>query len=81
MNDDHQIVSVSHVFTVLVCVPVQVEITLQDVNDNPPLFGNASYSATLPENAMTGTTVLKVCVCVCLLYGALRSQASVFPVI
>uniref|UniRef100_A0A8C4ZNB4 FAT atypical cadherin 3b n=1 Tax=Gadus morhua TaxID=8049 RepID=A0A8C4ZNB4_GADMO len=39
---------------------VDVDVAVLDVNDNPPLFGNASYSATLPENAMTGTTVLKV---------------------
>ncbi|CAL8364079.1 unnamed protein product [Lota lota] len=39
---------------------VDVDVAVLDVNDNPPLFRNTSYSATLPENAMTGTAVLKV---------------------
>lgn len=44
---------------------VDVDIVILDVNDNPPLFQNTSYSAVLPENSMIGTTVLQVCVCVC----------------
>ena len=48
---------------------VDVDVAVLDVNDNPPLFQNTSYAATLPENAMTGTTVLKVRVCVCIVYG------------
>lgn len=39
---------------------VDVDIVVLDVNDNPPLFQNASYSTVLPENSMIGTTVLKV---------------------
>lgn len=39
---------------------VDVDIVVLDVNDNAPLFQNASYSAVLPENSMIGTTVLQV---------------------
>ncbi|XP_069001762.1 protocadherin Fat 3 [Embiotoca jacksoni] len=39
---------------------VDVDIVMLDVNDNPPLFQNTSYSAVLPENSMIGTTVLQV---------------------
>lgn len=39
---------------------VDVDIVVLDVNDNPPLFQNTSYSAVLPENSMIGTTVLQV---------------------
>ena len=60
MNDDHQIVSVSHVFTVLVCVPVQVEITLQDVNDNPPIFPNDILDLTIEENVGDGFRVMQL---------------------
>uniref|UniRef100_A0A672H9K0 FAT atypical cadherin 3b n=1 Tax=Salarias fasciatus TaxID=181472 RepID=A0A672H9K0_SALFA len=42
---------------------VDVDIVMLDVNDNPPLFQNTSYSAVLPENSMIGTAVLQVCVC------------------
>ena len=44
---------------------VDVDIAVLDVNDNPPLFQNAAYAATLAENSMIGTAVLQVCVCVC----------------
>lgn len=37
-----------------------VNITIQDVNDNPPIFNQSSYSATIPENATIGTSVLQV---------------------
>ncbi|XP_029303837.1 protocadherin Fat 3 [Cottoperca gobio] len=39
---------------------VDVDIVVLDVNDNPPLFQNTSYSSVLPENSMIGTTVLQV---------------------
>ncbi|XP_042167184.1 protocadherin Fat 3-like [Oncorhynchus tshawytscha] len=39
---------------------VDVDIAVLDVNDNPPLFQNVSYSTTLPENSMIGTPVLQV---------------------
>ncbi|CAB1458016.1 unnamed protein product [Pleuronectes platessa] len=39
---------------------VDVDIVVLDVNDNPPLFLNNSYSTVLPENSMIGTTVLQV---------------------
>ncbi|KAF1378536.1 hypothetical protein PFLUV_G00191580 [Perca fluviatilis] len=39
---------------------VDVDIVVQDVNDNPPLFQNTSYSSVLAENSMIGTTVLQV---------------------
>ncbi|KAM7398079.1 hypothetical protein PAMA_006109 [Pampus argenteus] len=39
---------------------VDVDIVVLDVNDNPPLFQNTSYSSVLAENSMIGTTVLQV---------------------
>ena len=35
-------------------------ITLTDANDNAPIFSDANYTATLPEDASIGTLVLKV---------------------
>lgn len=37
-----------------------VNITIQDVNDNPPIFNQSRYFATVPENATIGTSVLHV---------------------
>lgn len=37
-----------------------VLIRLKDYNDCPPVFGNASYAATVSEDAATGTTVLQL---------------------
>ncbi|KAJ8347820.1 hypothetical protein SKAU_G00264090 [Synaphobranchus kaupii] len=39
---------------------VSVDVTVLDVNDNPPVFQRASYSASLPENTIIGTPVLTV---------------------
>ncbi|XP_034745756.1 protocadherin Fat 3 isoform X2 [Etheostoma cragini] len=39
---------------------VDVDIVVLDVNDNPPLFQNTSYSSVLAEKSMIGTTVLQV---------------------
>lgn len=35
-------------------------IQLLDVNDNPPLFQNSSYNATMPENAPVGTFMIQL---------------------
>lgn len=37
-----------------------VNITIQDVNDNQPIFNQSRYFATVPENTTVGTTVLQV---------------------
>ncbi|XP_017772973.1 PREDICTED: protein dachsous-like [Nicrophorus vespilloides] len=37
-----------------------VNITIQDVNDNQPIFNQSLYNASVPENATVGTTVLQV---------------------
>nr|XP_033954155.1 protocadherin Fat 3 [Pseudochaenichthys georgianus] len=39
---------------------VDVDIVVLDVNDNPPLFQNTSYSSVIAENSMIGTAVLQV---------------------
>lgn len=39
---------------------VDVDVFVQDVNDNPPVFNKMSYSAVLSETAMIGTPVLQV---------------------
>ena len=41
----------------------QFIIRVQDINDNPPVFDEGPYSATVPEMANIGTVC--VCVCVC----------------
>ncbi|ALC37924.1 ds [Drosophila busckii] len=37
-----------------------VNITIQDVNDNQPIFNQSRYFATVPENATVGSSVLQV---------------------
>ncbi|KAK2720851.1 hypothetical protein QYM36_004658, partial [Artemia franciscana] len=37
-----------------------VNITIQDVNDNQPIFNQSRYFATVPENATIGTSVMQV---------------------
>lgn len=37
-----------------------VNITIQDVNDNQPIFNQSRYFAVVPENATIGTSVLQV---------------------
>lgn len=37
-----------------------VNITIQDVNDNQPIFNQSRYFATVPENATVNTIVLQV---------------------
>ncbi|CAG9763039.1 unnamed protein product [Ceutorhynchus assimilis] len=37
-----------------------VNITIQDVNDNPPIFNQSRYFASIQENSTLGTSVLQV---------------------
>ena len=60
MHIVYDIVCVFHVFTVLVCSSVQVEITLQDVNDNPPIFPNDILDLTIEENVGDGFRVMQL---------------------
>ncbi|XKL63091.1 hypothetical protein PGB90_005455 [Kerria lacca] len=39
---------------------VQVNVTILDVNDNPPIFALSDYSVSLNESSPVGTKVLKV---------------------
>ncbi|OAD55229.1 Protein dachsous [Eufriesea mexicana] len=39
---------------------LHVNVTVQDVNDNPPIFNQTRYAASVPENATVGTPVLAV---------------------
>lgn len=37
-----------------------VEISVSDVNDNPPVFQQPAYLASVPEDAVIGTSILQV---------------------
>lgn len=39
---------------------MQVDISIKDTNDNSPIFNQSKYSATIPENATIGTSILEV---------------------
>lgn len=39
---------------------VPVTIHIQDINDNPPVFGESLYSASVDENVRAGSSVLQV---------------------
>nr|XP_033804886.1 protocadherin Fat 3 isoform X2 [Geotrypetes seraphini] len=39
---------------------VAVDLNINDVNDNPPIFDHSAYSATLSEASLIGTPVLQV---------------------
>ncbi|XP_020287734.1 protein dachsous isoform X2 [Pseudomyrmex gracilis] len=39
---------------------LHVNVTVQDVNDNPPIFNQTRYVTSVPENATVGTPVLAV---------------------
>ncbi|GFS07412.1 protocadherin-11 X-linked [Elysia marginata] len=39
---------------------VNIRVTVEDVNDNAPAFGQPAYNVSLPETAQTGTSVVRV---------------------
>ncbi|XP_071411986.1 protocadherin Fat 4-like [Pithys albifrons albifrons] len=39
---------------------LQVNVTVQDINDNPPIFSQMLYQARVPEDAPVGASVLQV---------------------
>ncbi|XP_053179581.1 protocadherin gamma-A12-like [Scomber japonicus] len=39
---------------------VVIHVTVLDANDNAPVFSQAVYKASLPENSLSGTTVIRV---------------------
>lgn len=46
--------------TVVFILPLQVEITLQDVNDNPPVFPNDILDVTIEENVGDGFKIMQL---------------------
>lgn len=41
--------------TQILYLPLQININIQDINDNPPQFGFQYDTKTIPENLSTGT--------------------------
>ncbi|XP_053575573.1 uncharacterized protein LOC128664795 [Bombina bombina] len=41
-------------------VTINVNIIVSDVNDNPPIFTNSSYTLSLPENMVPGTLIFQI---------------------
>ncbi|KAM4706620.1 protocadherin Fat 4-like [Discoglossus pictus] len=39
---------------------LQVNVTIQDINDNPPVFSSSQFQARIEEDAPVGSSVLKV---------------------
>ena len=39
---------------------LRVYVTVQDTNDNSPVFQQDTYTVTVPENIHTGTAILQV---------------------
>lgn len=39
---------------------VSVTVDVLDVNDNAPIFSRNSYTAVIPENAPTGSSVINI---------------------
>ncbi|XP_039607150.1 protocadherin Fat 4 isoform X1 [Polypterus senegalus] len=39
---------------------LQVNVTIQDVNDNPPVFEHENYESSVPEDSEVGASVLRV---------------------
>ena len=38
----------------------EVFVTITNINDNPPMFGQQLYSISLKDNTTVGTTVLQI---------------------
>ena len=46
--------------TLVFILPLQVEITLQDVNDNPPVFPNDILDVAIEENVGDGFKIMQL---------------------
>ncbi|KAJ8317251.1 hypothetical protein KUTeg_005155 [Tegillarca granosa] len=56
----HLLVRVADGGTPSLSSDLNITVSVSDVNDNAPVFGNLSYSGTVVEGAIVGTTVLTV---------------------